>query len=152
MIQYNVHRDNLEKARPSFGRGGASGRRKRRRHRRQSLSRPPLADRQRSLCGPARRKTEHNQRRVLIGVVRALLRVVSHPRARRRRAEPHLRPAQVLTITPGKRSPTVSPLDADGWCAVSALVLKKELSEIMDQLQEAGATDILAFDIANSRM
>ena len=55
-------------------------------------------------------------------------------------------------VSERKRSPTVSPLDADGWCAVSALVLKKELSEIMDQLQEAGATDILAFDIANSRM
>ena len=58
---------------------------------------------------------------------------------------------KVAEITPGKRAPTVSPLDTDGWCAVSALVLKKLVSEKMDALQAAGATDILVFDIANSR-
>mmetsp|Transcript_88161 Transcript_88161/g.176323 ORF Transcript_88161/g.176323 Transcript_88161/m.176323 type:complete len:310 (+) Transcript_88161:41-970(+) len=58
----------------------------------------------------------------------------------------------VLAITPGKRSPTVSPLEDGEWCAVSALVLKKGISEVMDRLQEAGATDILIYSITNSRM
>jgi ATP phosphoribosyltransferase len=62
------------------------------------------------------------------------------------------RAPQVVAITPGKTSPTVSKLDAEGWCAVSSLVLKKNVSEVMDQLEAQGATDILVFDMANSRM
>jgi len=58
----------------------------------------------------------------------------------------------VLKITPGKRSPTVSELDGDAGVAVSALVLKSNASQIMDQLESAGATDILLFSISNSRM
>jgi ATP phosphoribosyltransferase len=36
--------------------------------------------------------------------------------------------------------------------AVQALVKKKESSVVMDELQKAGATDILLFAITNSRM
>jgi HisG, C-terminal domain len=36
--------------------------------------------------------------------------------------------------------------------AVQSLVLKKAASKIMDDLQMAGATDILLFSISNSRM
>jgi len=64
-----------------------------------------------------------------------------------------------LVITPGKRAATVSPLEAqpgdaeeDQAVAVSALVLKKDSSKIMDLLEKAGATDILLFSISNSRM
>ena len=57
-----------------------------------------------------------------------------------------------LKITPGKRSPTVSQLDNNDGVAVSALVKKKESSRVMDELQRAGATDILLFTINNSRM
>ena len=59
--------------------------------------------------------------------------------------------AACLKITPGKRSPTVSQLEGEG-VAVSALVKKKESSRVMDELQNAGATDILLFTINNSRM
>jgi len=59
--------------------------------------------------------------------------------------------ADAEQITPGKDSPTVSSLE-DGNFAVSALVLKKEASLIMDQLHEIGATSILLFSLANSRM
>lgn len=75
-------------------------------------------------------------------------------------------------ITPGKRSPTISSLDGDEdgnlymliadsfiyvllfliAVAVSALVLRKDSSSIMDQLEKVGATDILLFAINNSRM
>jgi len=58
----------------------------------------------------------------------------------------------VLKITPGKRSPTVSELDGNAGVAVSALVLKSKSSQIMDDLERAGATDILLFSISNSRM
>ena len=57
-----------------------------------------------------------------------------------------------LLITPGKRSPTVSPLENEDAVAVSALVVKSESSKIMDQLESVGATDILLFSLNNSRM
>lgn len=59
---------------------------------------------------------------------------------------------RVAQITPGKRSPTVTSLDDGKSKAVSALVLKKSVNDIMDQLHDVGATDILVMDIHNSRM
>lgn len=58
----------------------------------------------------------------------------------------------VLKITPGKRSPTVTELHGGAGVAISALVLKSKSSQIMDDLERAGATDILLFAITNSRM
>lgn len=55
-------------------------------------------------------------------------------------------------ITPGKRSPTITSLDDPNYKAVSSLVLKKEVSDKMDELHDLGATDILVVDISNSRM
>ena len=55
-------------------------------------------------------------------------------------------------VTPGKKSPTVSPLEDGAWCAVSSLVQKKGVSEVMDKLAGLGGTDILVFAITNSRM
>ncbi|EKX51212.1 hypothetical protein GUITHDRAFT_159337 [Guillardia theta CCMP2712] len=59
---------------------------------------------------------------------------------------------KALAITPGKRSPTVSALEESGWCAVSALVHKKDAAKIMDELERVGADSILIFSISNSRM
>ena len=55
-------------------------------------------------------------------------------------------------ITPGKRSPTITSLDDGNYKSVSALVLTKEVNDIMDKLHVIGATDILVFDLKNSRM
>ena len=55
------------------------------------------------------------------------------------------------TITPGKRAPTVTALDAQDWVAVSSMVEKKHVANKMDELTKIGATDILVLDIANSR-
>ncbi|PYI27538.1 HisG-domain-containing protein [Aspergillus indologenus CBS 114.80] len=55
------------------------------------------------------------------------------------------------SITPGKRAPTVTALDQDGWVAVSAMVEKKKIATVMDELIKVGATDILVLNIANSR-
>lgn len=54
-------------------------------------------------------------------------------------------------ITPGKRAPTVTSLDADGWVAVSCMVEKKKIVVVMDDLTKVGAQDILVLDIHNSR-
>eukprot|EP01040_Poterioochromonas_malhamensis_P008068 gene8068-8722_t len=59
---------------------------------------------------------------------------------------------EAVKITPGKRAPTISALDGGDAVAVSALVKSKDSSNIMDQLEAVGATDILLFSIANSRM
>eukprot|EP00285_Hemiselmis_virescens_P015206 CAMPEP_0173385872 /NCGR_PEP_ID=MMETSP1356-20130122/8470_1 /TAXON_ID=77927 ORGANISM="Hemiselmis virescens, Strain PCC157" /NCGR_SAMPLE_ID=MMETSP1356 /ASSEMBLY_ACC=CAM_ASM_000847 /LENGTH=299 /DNA_ID=CAMNT_0014341869 /DNA_START=58 /DNA_END=957 /DNA_ORIENTATION=- len=55
-------------------------------------------------------------------------------------------------VTPGKRSCTVSHLAQEGWCSVSALVLRKDQAMIMDKLEKVGADSILIFKIDNSRM
>jgi len=58
---------------------------------------------------------------------------------------------EVVKITPGKRAPTVSPLEGADWVAVSAMVERKSAAQVMDQLENKGASDILVFDIINSR-
>jgi ATP phosphoribosyltransferase len=55
------------------------------------------------------------------------------------------------TITPGKRAPTVTSLEEEGWVAVSSMVEKKKIAPVMDELTKVGATDILVLDIHNSR-
>ena len=58
---------------------------------------------------------------------------------------------EAVLITPGHDSPTITPLEAENSVAVSALVCKAEVSEIMDRLKALGATSILQLDIANCR-
>lgn len=57
-----------------------------------------------------------------------------------------------IAITPGRRAATVSPLEDEGWNAVSAMVLKAEVASIMDKLETAGASDILIIGIDNCRV
>jgi ATP phosphoribosyltransferase len=54
-------------------------------------------------------------------------------------------------IAPGKRAPTVTSLEEEGWVAVSVMVEKKKIAPIMDELTKVGAADILVLDIANTR-
>ena len=58
---------------------------------------------------------------------------------------------KALVATPGKKSPNITSL-ADGAKAVSCLVHKKEVINKMDELHGLGATDILTFELSNSRM
>ena len=60
--------------------------------------------------------------------------------------------AQCVAITPGKKSPTILPLEEKDWLAVSAMVLKKEVPTILDQLTKAGASAILVFNLSNCRV
>ncbi|KAH9860663.1 ATP phosphoribosyltransferase (ATP-PRTase) (ATP-PRT) [Plenodomus biglobosus] len=54
-------------------------------------------------------------------------------------------------ITPGRRAPTVNALEADGWLAVQAMVLRKDIAVAMDKLTEIGASDLIVTKIENSR-
>jgi ATP phosphoribosyltransferase len=62
---------------------------------------------------------------------------------------------EATQITPGKRAPTVSNLETEGqgapWVAVSVMVERTKVAEIMDKLENLGASDILVFNIVNSR-
>jgi ATP phosphoribosyltransferase len=58
---------------------------------------------------------------------------------------------EATKITPGKRAATVTSLDEEGWVAVSAMVEKKRIAPVMDDLVTVGATDILVLDIHNTR-
>lgn len=65
--------------------------------------------------------------------------------------------AKCLTITPGRRAATVSTLDKhsddeEDWVAISSMVNRKEIGNVMDELKKAGATDILVLEISNCRI
>jgi len=60
--------------------------------------------------------------------------------------------SRAMTITPGKKAPTITGLDDPNYKSVSSLVKKSEASAKMDELHKLGATDILTFEISNSRM
>lgn len=55
-------------------------------------------------------------------------------------------------ISPGGRSPTISPLDDPTWCSVTALVPTKLLANVMDQLEDIGARDLIVFKMENCRI
>lgn len=59
---------------------------------------------------------------------------------------------QLLELTPGRRAPTVSPIDDDGWVAVSSMIERKRKGEVMDKLKELGASDIMVMEISNCRV
>ncbi|OAX32952.1 hypothetical protein K503DRAFT_840882 [Rhizopogon vinicolor AM-OR11-026] len=40
---------------------------------------------------------------------------------------------RAAAITPGRRAPTVSPLEEEGWFAVSSMVEKKNVATTMDE-------------------
>lgn len=54
---------------------------------------------------------------------------------------------QATAITPGLESPTIAPLADPDWAAVRALVPRREVNAIMDELAAIGAKAILASDI-----
>jgi ATP phosphoribosyltransferase len=55
-------------------------------------------------------------------------------------------------LTPGIESPTVAPLQREGWLAVQAMVLRADVHRIMDELYEVGARAILVTDIHACRL
>ena len=64
--------------------------------------------------------------------------------------EAHLPEAR--EITPGIESPTVSPLNKDGWVAVKAMIKRDAVNEVMDDLTELDARGIIVTDIRTCRI
>jgi ATP phosphoribosyltransferase len=55
-------------------------------------------------------------------------------------------------ITPGFNSPTISALEDADWCAVRVMVKRTEVIEIMECLEQLGASAILETQITNCRL
>ena len=60
--------------------------------------------------------------------------------------------AAAEAITPGFNSPTVNALEDSDWCAVRAMVKRKHAIDIMERLEELGASAILETAIGNCRL
>lgn len=59
--------------------------------------------------------------------------------------------AAACKIAPGRKAPTVSPLEEEGWVAVSSMIEKKNCANTMDDLVNIGAEDVLIFNLDNCR-
>lgn len=59
---------------------------------------------------------------------------------------------QACLLTPGLESPTISPLQKEGWVAVRAMVPRTEVHAVMDKLWNIGARGILVTDIHSCRL
>ena len=57
-----------------------------------------------------------------------------------------------LEITPGFKSPTITPLDDQQWSAVRVMVKSSDITSVMDQLEEIHASAILETPINNCRL
>lgn len=57
-----------------------------------------------------------------------------------------------IAVTPGLESPTIAPLADTAWVAVRALVPRRDVNAIMDELGSIGAKAILASDIRFCRI
>ena len=55
-------------------------------------------------------------------------------------------------ITPGIESPTVSPLQDPDWLAVRAMVSRKDVNRVMDELYEVGARAVLVTSLLACRL
>lgn len=56
-----------------------------------------------------------------------------------------------VQVTPGLESPTIAPMVDESWLAVRAMVSRKDLNQVMDDLSALGAKAILASDIRTCR-
>jgi ATP phosphoribosyltransferase len=59
---------------------------------------------------------------------------------------------EACRITPGVKSPTVSPVNEEGWLAVAAMVKIAGLNRIIDQLSDLQAKGIIAQEIRTCRL
>ena len=65
---------------------------------------------------------------------------------------PEAKLAEAEQITPGFNSPTINRLEQAGWCSVRAMVKRGEVIDIMERLEQLGATAILETAISNCRL
>jgi ATP phosphoribosyltransferase len=60
--------------------------------------------------------------------------------------------SMATAVTPGRRAPTISPLEDPEWVAISSMVERSTMADVMDQLVSVGAEDIMIFNLDNSRV
>lgn len=60
--------------------------------------------------------------------------------------------AEAEKLTPGFESPTISRLEEENWFSVRAMVKRGEVIDIMEKLEDLGATAVLETAIANCRL
>jgi len=60
--------------------------------------------------------------------------------------------AEAERVTPGFNSPTVNALEDPNWCAVSVMVRRKDVIQVMEQLESLGASAVLETRISNCRL
>lgn len=65
---------------------------------------------------------------------------------------PRSKLVECSAVTPGRRAPTISPLEESDWVAVSAMVERKNVANVMDQLVNKGAEDVLILKLDNCRV
>lgn len=65
---------------------------------------------------------------------------------------PRNRLPEAEQLTPGFNSPTVSALEDPAWCAVRVMVRRGEVIQVMEKLEEVGASAILETPITNCRL
>lgn len=65
---------------------------------------------------------------------------------------PRQRLPEAERLTPGFNSPTVSALEDPAWCAVRVMVRRGEVIQVMEKLEEVGASAILETPITNCRL
>ncbi|WP_068401015.1 ATP phosphoribosyltransferase [Kribbia dieselivorans] len=59
---------------------------------------------------------------------------------------------QATEVTPGLQSPTISPLQDEGWVAVRSMVPRAGMNTVMDRLYDLGARAILVTDVVACRL
>jgi ATP phosphoribosyltransferase len=59
---------------------------------------------------------------------------------------------EATAVTPGRRAPTISPLDDGEWVAVSSMVERTKVADAMDRLVAVGAEDVLIIKLDNCRV
>jgi ATP phosphoribosyltransferase len=60
--------------------------------------------------------------------------------------------AAATALTPGLESPTITPLQREGWLSVKAMIKKREANRIMDELSHLGCRGILLTTIETARI
>ena len=58
---------------------------------------------------------------------------------------------EATTAIRGKRAPTITQLELEGWVAVQVMVDASKIADTMDELEKFGAEDILVMKLENTR-
>lgn len=65
---------------------------------------------------------------------------------------PRTKLAEAEAITPGFNSPTVNALEDKAWCSVRVMVKRRDVIDVMERLEAAGASAIIETPISNCRL